>query len=253
MKTKSHKGSIAKWIVAGVVLVVLVVGGYFGFQFYQDYRANKVYSVNDIVPFPDFDVTVTKADYKKVDYPLNDSIIKKYGNLDNLEDCKSMSNEDTWLDTESLGWVQNGASKRTVCERRNEARNKVKQYINNNRQLTVDYRIVAKNNLDTSKLKVELLPDSGRNLREEVYIDAILSNEGEGEIISVAGAPGPVYDFSVGRSSGYKPYNQSIIGGDINKGLQRTGYIYTDIRNFEKNVDIKITYKNQTRIVRISR
>ena len=164
-----------------------------------------------------------------------------------------MSNEDTWLDTESLGWVQNGASKRTVCERRNEARNKVKQYINNNRQLTVDYRIVAKNNLDTSKLKVELLPDSGRNLREEVYIDAILSNEGEGEIISVAGAPGPVYDFSVGRSSGYKPYNQSIIGGDINKGLQRTGYIYTDIRNFEKNVDIKITYKNQTRIVRISR
>lgn len=253
MKAKPGKSSVIKWIVASVLLVVLVIGGYFGFQFYQDYRANKIYSKNEIVSFPDFDVTVTKAEYKKVSYPLSDRILKKYGGLANPENCKKLSNEDTWLDTDSLGWVQNGQSMRTVCERRNDARSKINQYISNNEQLVVDYKITAKSNIDTSKLKIELLPDSGRNLKEEVYIDAILSNEGEGEIISVAGAPGPVYELSYGRSSGYKPYHQSSIGGDINKGLERTGYTYTDIRKSENSVDVKVTYKNDIRIVRITR
>lgn len=246
------KKLLLKWILLGFAVILLVIGGYFGFHSYQDYKANKIYSFNEIVPFPSFDVTITKAEYKKVDFPLNDSILKKYGNLDSIEDCESMSNEDTWLDT-SLGWVQNGASKRAVCERRNKARNDIRQYINNNEQLVIDYKIVAKNNIETSKLKIELLPDSGRNLKEIVFIDAILSDEGEGEIISVAGAPGPVYDFSYGRSDGYMPYHQSSIGGDINKGLERTGYIYTDIRKSENSVDVKITYKGETRLVRISR
>lgn len=250
---RKQKPLLQKLILLAIVLILLIVGGYFGYEYYQDYKANKVYSKNESVSFPDFDVTVTKADYKKVDYPLSDEMLKKYGALNKPENCERLSNEDTWLDVDSLGWVQNGASERAVCERRNEARNDIRKYTSNNEQLVVDYKIVAKNNVDTSKLKIELLPDSGRNLKEDVYIDAILSKEGEGEIITVAGAPGPVYDFNYGRGTGYVPYHQSKLGGDINKDLERTGYIYTDIRKSENSVDVKITYKGNARIVRITR
>ncbi len=253
MKTKSSKRSVMKWGIVSILSVALVVGGFFGLHYYKDYQADRVYSKGETISFPDFDITITKAEYKAVNYPLDSSKLNKYGDLNSPEDCESKSNDATWSKSYIRSWTQDSPSERLLCKWRNETRTDIKQYISNNSQLVVDYKITAKNNIDTSRLKIELLPDSGRSLkspRDFVEISDILSSEGR-EIITMADAPGPVYRDSY--ASDYIPYHQSKIGGDINKGLERTGHIYTDIRNSEKNVDIKITYKDQTRLVRISR
>ena len=51
----------------------------------------------------------------------------------------------------------------------------------------------------------------------------------------------------------YKPYFVSSLGGDINKGLERAGSISADIRKSEENIDLKVTYENQVRVIRIHR
>ena len=263
----SSKKSLLKWIILGVAVVLLGVGGYFGYKYYQDYQANKVYSVGETVGLSDFKVDITKAEFKPVDLPIDKESVAKYGTLEKQEDCESQSKENTWWrawdNDPDAPWVQLGPSDFNICVRRNNSRDIINEYSKANSQLVVDYKITAKNNVNTSELKIELVPDSGRKLGEQV--DSFNANQffpnGAQRKIDVPGVSGQVYTsdsyFSDGKTKAftepYKPYYASDLGNDINKGLERTGYAYTDIRNSENSVDVKITYKGETRLVRISR
>lgn len=245
-----------KWIVLGLVIVLLGVGGYFGYKYYQDYQANKVYSVNEAVGFPNFEIKVTKAEFKPVDLPIDEKAVEKYGAINKKEDCDKESKNSTWWN--QVGdWNQYGPSDFNICIRRNNSRDEINKYSSENQQLVVDYKIVATNNVNTSDLKIELITDSGRELGKQVNTfnaNQFFPNGAQEKDVldwSIAGAPGPVYTDEWPQE--YKPYHKSDIGGDINKGLERTGYLYTDIRNSENSVDLKVTYNSQTRLVRINK
>jgi predicted negative regulator of RcsB-dependent stress response len=70
-KKDSKRKSLLKWILLGVAVLLLGVGGYFGYKYYQDYQANKVYSVGETVGLSDFKVDITKAEFKSVDLPID--------------------------------------------------------------------------------------------------------------------------------------------------------------------------------------
>lgn len=266
-KKDSKKKSLLKWILLGVAVILLGVGGYFGYKYYQDYQANKVYSVGETVGLSDFKVDITKAEFKSVDLPIDKDSVAKYGALDKHEDCEKQSKENTWWrawdNDPNAPWSQTGPSDFNICVRRNNSRDIINEYAKNNSQLVVDYKITAINNVDTSKLKIELIPDSGRKLGEQV--ESFNANQffpnGAQRKITVPRVAGQVYTSDSYYDNGkintftepYEPYHTSNVGNDINKGLERTGYIYTDIRNTESNVDIKITYNGETRLVRITR
>ena len=245
-----------KLVLLCLIVAGLSVGGYFGYRYYQDYQAKKVYSADDTVGMRDFNIEITKADFKPVDLPIDKKVIKKHGALDEKEDCNKLSKEATWnyISYRSTGWMNYGPSDFNICIRRNDSRDEINKYSSANKQLAVDYKIVAKENVNTSDLKIELIPDSGRQLNKQV--DAFNANQffsdGAQEISTFApDAPGRVYTDEVPQE--YKPYHKSDIGGDINKGLERNGYIYTDIRNSENSVDLKISYNSEVRIIRITR
>jgi len=259
-KKDSKKKSLLKWILLGVAFVLLGVGGYFGYKYYQDYQANKVYSVGETVGLSDFRVDITKAEFKSVDLPIDKDSVAKYGELDKHEDCEKQSKENTWWrawdNDPDAPWSQTGPSDFNICVRRNNSRDIINKYTKNNSQLVVDYKITAINNVDTSKLKIELIPDSGRKLGEQVEsfnANQFFPNGAQYKAPELASiAPGDMYT-SESRYNPYESYKASDLGDDINKGLERTGYIYTDVRNSENSVDVKITYNGETRLVRITR
>ncbi len=236
-------------VICTAILIVAV--SCFGYQYYQNYKADKVYSVDETVSFQDFNIKITKSEFKKVDLPIDKREVDKYGGLDKKEDCSKLS--DVLRNKGSIeGPISSPAriipidpSDRTYCIWRNSSRDDIKKYINENKQLVVDYEIMTKKNVKTSNIKIELIADSGRKLNEQVnaFNDNQFMERND-------------YDETFKSVFvKYAPYKESDIGGDINKGLERKGYIYTDIRNSERIIDIKVTYKNgkiQTRLIRIS-
>lgn len=264
MKLKNNsRHSLVKWVaISTILVVVLATGGYFGFQYYQYYQADKIYSVDDIVSLPNFKIDITKSEFKSVDLSLDKDSITKYGGLDKQENCTTQSRERTWWkawdnDPDAL-WVQLGPSDYDICNRRNLSRNTINEYLKNNDRLHIDYKIIATNNIDTTKLKIELVLDSGRKLDEQ--ISAFKGNQffplgaqyKSKELEKVLDVPGPIYT-SEREYIPYKPYFVSSLGGDINKGLERAGSISADIRKSEENIDLKVTYENQVRVIRIHR
>lgn len=252
------KNSIIKWIVLGVAIVALGVGGFFGYKAYENYLANKIYAPNENVGFPDFNVKVTKAEFKTVDLPIDDETVKKYGAIDKKENCDAMSKENTywkaWDGDINAPWVKYGPSAYNICVRRNDSRDAITKYSSENKQLVVDYTITAKNNVNAKDVSIALEPDSGRKL--DAQVDAFNANQffklGAQELIpdELNTAPGPVYTSEFKQK--YVPFYKSDLGGNINKGIERKGNLYTDIRNSESSVDLKISYRGQTRIVRIT-
>lgn len=251
--------SIIKWIILGVAIVALSVGGFFGVKAYENYLANKIYTPSENVSFPDFDIKVTKTEFKVVDLPIDKETIKKYGAIDKKENCDTLSKENTywkaWDGDINAPWVKYGPSAFNICIRRNDSRDAITKYSSENKQLVVDYTITAKNNVNAKDVSITLEPDSGRALDKQV--DAFNANQffelGAQELISAdfaLGAPGPVYIDEFSQK--YTPFHKSDLGGNINKGIERKGIVYTDIRNSESSVDLKITYRGQTRIVRIT-
>ena len=73
MKLKNNsRHSLVKWLaISTILVVVLATGGYFGFQYYQYYQADKIYSVDDIVSLPNFKIDITKSEFKSVDLSLD--------------------------------------------------------------------------------------------------------------------------------------------------------------------------------------
>jgi len=253
------KKSIIKWIILGIVVVALGVGGFFGYKAYQSYLENKIYSANENVGFPDFNIKVTKAEFKDVDLPLDQETIKKYGAIDKKENCDTQSKENTywkaWSGDINAPWVKYGPSDYNICIRRNDSRDAITKYSSENKQLVVDWVITAKNNVNAKDITIALEADSGRKLDEKV--DAFNANQffklGAQELLpdTLNLAPGPVYTSEFEQK--YVPYYKSDIGGNINKGIERKGNLYTDIRNSESSVDLKVTYNGQTRIIRFTK
>lgn len=253
MTTK--KTPLIKWIVIGVAVIVLGIGGFFGYGTYQNYLADKIYAPSERVDFSDFTITTTKADFTTVDLPLDKGSIVKYGDLDKQENCSTFSKERTW-DRMIGEWSHYGPSEFNICVRRNSSRQVINQYSSENKKLIVDFNIKAKSNVNTKDVQIDLVADSGRNLGERV--DSFNANQlfaGGAQHIyddsqSTFGAPGKVMSLEY-TNEPYTPYNKSDLGGDLNTGIERKGYIYADIRNSENSVDLKVTYHGQTRVVRI--
>ncbi len=249
-----------KWISLVLIIAAVGAGGYFGYKYYQNYQENKIYSVNETVNFTDFDFRVTKSEYKAVNLPIDNDTVKKYGGIEKKEDCDKLSDSPTYFFDYPAGATipdvppKTGPSDRVICERRNESRSAIQEYSSDNKQLVVDFTITARSEVNSGDLKIELEADSGRNLNEKV--DTFNVNQffkyGAQEKRPLM-LDGTIPTYGGEYKQVYIPYFASPIKGDINKGLERKGYIYTDIRNSENTVDMKITYKNDTRIVRITR
>ncbi|MFA5004345.1 MAG: hypothetical protein WC498_03670 [Candidatus Saccharimonadales bacterium] len=253
-KTNSKKPILLS-IVVVLVVAILGAGSFFGLKAYEKLQADKIYSTGDTVKFPDFDFQVTKAEFKEVDLPVDEKTVAKYGALDKPEDCEKLSKAPTMTYLGTPEPVPYGPSDFNICIRRNDSRKGINDYSANNQQLVVDYAVTANGNIATSNLKIEFLVDSGRKLDEQVntFNGTQFFRDGAQEKMEFGGVT--MYTPELGHE--YIPYYQSEIGGDINKGLSRNGYTYTDIRNSENSVDIKVTYskdgKEQTRIVRVLR
>jgi hypothetical protein len=202
--------------------------------------------------FSNFKVTLTKAQIKPVDVPLNKDVVAKYGGLGTTENCNALSDQPLPYSGFDQLLVNDGhyvapyPSQRVLCVRRNNSRNDINTYNNQNKQINIDYTIQASGTVVTKDIKIQLLPDSGRNLttgglfngNELIYDN--LSNDENG-----------IYT----AYSSYTPYFQSDINGNIDNGLTRTGYIYSDLRNSEKSVDFSVAYrdngKTTTKITRV--
>jgi hypothetical protein len=204
--------------------------------------------------YPDFSVVVTKAEAKPVNLPIKNELVQQYGGLDKDENCDTFSKASSMIrvtfnsstPTQTLPY---GPSDYNLCVRRNDSSNAIKQYSEANRQLVVDYKITANGTVSTSQVKVQLIPDSGRKLNEQV--DSLNCNE----FIDPS-----TFDLDGIRTtntdcSKYIPYFQSEIGSNISKGLMRSGYLYTDVRNTEKSADFILSYyhnnERNTRTMRI--
>lgn len=261
VKTKNIN-PVAASVIAVLVVAALGVGGFFGVKAYEKHQEDKIYAAGDTVSFPDFDFKVTKAEFKPVNLPVDQKTVAKYGALNKQEDCDTFSKENTywkaWDGDINAPWVKYGPSPYNICIRRNDSRDEINKYTSNNKQFVVDYSVTAKSGVDTSKLTVWIEADSGRQLAKQV--DAFNANQffegGAQELVEpLGGAPAPWYPDELPQE--YIPFFKSDLGGDINKGLTRAGYAYTDIRNSENSVDIKVTYKkdgtDQVRIVRINK
>lgn len=261
-KKANNKRPIITGIAAVLVIVVVGVGGFVGLKAYQKYQEDKIYAPGDTVGFPDFDFRITKAEFKPVNLPIDEETVAKYGPLDEHENCDTFSKENTywraWDGDVNAPWVKLGPSSYNICIRRNDSRDEINKYASSNKQFVVDYSFTAKSSVDTSKLTVWIEADSGRQLAKQV--DAFNANQffegGAQELTDpLGGAPAPWYPDELPQK--YIPFFKSELGGGINKGLIRSGYAYTDIRNSENSVDIKVTYKkdgkDQVRIVRVNK
>lgn len=256
-KSTNKKKKVIKFSILCATIIVLGVAGFFGYRAYQGYLANKIYAPNDQVNFSDFTIKTTKADFKAVDLPLDDKAIAQYGGLDKQEDCDTFSKEKTW-NMMAGEWYHYGPSEYNICIRRNNSRDDINKYSSENKQLTVDFSIKAKSNVNTKDVRIDLVADSGRSLGERVnlfnanqfFVDGAQFLDKAAQ--SAFKAPGEVMSIEY-TNEPYTPYHKSDLGGDLNTGIERKGYIYTDIRNSENSVDLKVTYHGQTRIVRISR
>lgn len=96
--------------------------------------------------------------------------------LGKQENCTAQSRERTWWkawdNDPDAPWVQLGPSNYDICDRRNLSRNTINEYLKNNDRFHIDYKIIATNNIDTTKLKIELVPNSGRKLDEQISADS---------------------------------------------------------------------------------
>lgn len=251
---RSKKKSIIITATAVIGIALLSTGGVFGLKAYRHYQANKIYSVGKAMPYPSFSVEVTKAEIKPVDISNTIKAAQKYGGLNNNENCDNFSKAATMT---TLGFGSNsqtlpdGPSDYNLCIRRNESRQAITKYTEANRQLVINYKINADTTIDTSQVKVKLIPDSGRNLSNQY--SPIYCNEFTDP--SAYDLNGIRYSSSAPCNDNNTTYFQSDIGENISKGLTRTGYLYTDVRNNENSVDFILSYshagKTDTRTTRI--
>lgn len=249
---KPNRSRLKFWTVGIIAIVVIVGAGVFGVIKYHNYQANRIYSVGQSMKYPGFGVTVTKAYFKPVDLPLDNSVLTKYGGLSVKENCDTLSDQATpYTALQQIGinegsFVAPNPSPRALCVRRNDSRIAINTYTSQNKQINVNYIIKASDTVYTKDIKIQLLPDSGRNLN--LPVDQLTGNEFMYGNLSNDESGYYVY-------TKYIPYFQSSLGGNVNSGLTRSDYIYSDVRNTEKSVDFSLSYvlngKTTTKITRV--
>ncbi len=252
MSKQQKRSNKKKPTIIAITLIVgsalLASGGIFGLRAYQKHQADRVYSVGETMHYPGFSVEVTKAETKPVNLPLRADLVKKYGGLDNPENCDVLSKTNKIT---MLGEVKGpyGPSDYNLCIRRNNSRQDIKKYSDANHQLVVDYKIMAVDTVSTKDIKIRLIPDSGRNPTEQVN-DLYGSEFMQDRYSEFGGVFYETTDFF-----SYVPYFRSDIGQNISKGIIRPAYLYADVRNNENTADFILTYthngKENIRIMRI--
>lgn len=260
--TLQARHSTVKWTLLVILIIGIGVGGFFGYKAYANYLANKIYTPGQTISLSDFDIKVTDATFKPVALPIDQQAVQKYSGLTAQENCDAQSKDYTWMQLAGQ-WSHTGPSEYNICVRRNNSRAAINTYTSENKQLIVNFVITGKHSVDTKNLQIDLVPDSGRDLDarvNELNANQFFANGAQridnSPLISVFSTPpGPVMTSEA--ISAYTPYTKSDLGGDINPGIVRSASISTDIRNSEKSVDVKITYKKNgevaIRLVRITK
>jgi len=244
---KSKGKKTIKWLLLPVLIALLVAGGFFGYHKYQQYLNDKIYAVNEEIGLSDFTLTVSSPTYTTP--PLNEpqEKIAAFGDINTPEDCSKytflnmppsldFNDRSTWVDEND--WEKAHPSGK-YCQWRNDSRKKIQSYLADNKRVSINYKITAKGTVDSKDIQVAVMLDSGRDAKKPVSqfdYDALLSTNYT-----------PAFNYT------YRPYSETQLGGNINKGITRSQNVSFDVRNNEKTIDLKVTYKGQTRLVRISR
>lgn len=147
-----------------------------------------------------------------------------------------------------------GPSEYNICIRRNDVRDSASKYSNGNPQLVFNYKISSKSIVDSKRIRLSLNPDSDRDATKdsELYLGGFQKDAYE-EFTTNSFFPAPIYQLFGSPAYAYRTYYENELTRDINKGLERTSYVYTDVRKSENSVDVKLTYNGETRLVRIIR
>ena len=237
-----------KWLSLPVIIALMVTGGFFTYHQYQKSLNDKIYAVNNDIGLSDFTLTVSSPSYTSP--PLNQpqEKIAAFGDIKTPENCAKynflnmppsfdFNDKSTWGIDEN-DWEKAHPSGK-YCEWRNDSRKKIQAYSADNQRVSIDYRITAKSTVNSKDVQIEVMLDSGRDVKKPVSqfdYDALLSTNYS-----------PAFNYT------YKPYTETQLGGNINKGITRNQNVSFDVRNNEKTVDLKVTYRGETRLVRISR
>jgi len=203
-----------KWLAAPIILIFLVGGGLFVNYKHHQYLVNKIYGISDTINFSGFDFKVSRVDYSKI--PLNTQGI----NLADRKDCSKVARDD-----------------KGDCDWYNWPRRNAQNYINEHTRATVNYTVTANESVEGKDLRIEAIPDSGRTI---VFNTGSDGND-------------DAFSWAWVLKLNYTANPKSDFGGDLNKGLTRKGTVGVDLLNSERNIDLKVTYRDEVRLVRISR
>lgn len=253
---KRGKSSI-KWLLIPIILIVISVGTFYLYGKYQQSLKDKIYSANETIEFKDFYFNVTKYEFKDIDLLIDKDFTSKH-NINQQEDCSVLSTKKSWTadfyqGSRNSEWTKSGLSDSEVCNENNKSLKVTSNYLSNNKSLAVNYKILTKNTISSKNIKITLMADSGRNLDDpldELNVDGrwIYKKVNETHQGITRETYGSSTLFPI-----YRQYKKFDIGGDINKGIARSGSAGADIRNEERVVDIKISYQGESRIMRISK
>ncbi len=209
-----------KWLIAPVIVAIICGGGLYFYHAYQQSIKDKIYSVNDKINMPGFEIKVTTAKSDKI--PLDTKGI----NLNSRKDC-----------------TQVPADKKHDCDWYNWPRRNAQNYINEYYRATINYQIIAQEPIQGQDIKIEIVPDSGRKIETDI-------NNSEADTFSFLWPLG----YEIGNSElQYTPSPRSDLGGLINKGITRKGMISADLKKSEEVFDIVIKYRDETRVVRVNK
>lgn len=203
-----------KWLAIPVILALLVGGGFFASHKHQQYLNDKIYNKNETIKFSGFEFKVTDVKYSEI--PLDTKGVI----LSDRKDCSKVSEHE-----------------KHDCDWYNWPRRNAQNYINEHTRATINYEVMASESVNGKELNIDVLPDSGRKIE---YNKGSESNDDS-------------FSWAWVLNLDYKSNPKSDFGGDLNKGLSRKGTIGIDLKNKEQTIDLKVTYKDETRLVRISR
>lgn len=245
-----------KWLIIPIIILVTLLSGWAILKQHINNEKNRIYSAQDTINFDGLKFNISNVAFNDVDLKVDKNFLDTYP-LDKVEDCNAQSKENSWSEELYMGgvakWGRNGTSDYEVCQGINKARQDIVRYTSDNKRLNIKFNLVASEKIETDDIKIKLEPDSGRNLDEDMDW---LNNGGRWvQKKATATHDGVTHDY-YDQWTIFPIYNPTVkpkLGNDINIGLTRSGNIGADIRNSENTIDLSVTYKDDTRVVRITR
>lgn len=233
---KSKGKKTIKWLALPIILSLLIGGGFFANNKYNQYLADKIYTIKDVVEIDDFNFKI--IDISKNTLPFNTQGVDLSAlNCDIIEYGFKWSKDGNSYTYDSSNPHEFYDS--SDCNRYNNAREQAKKYVADyDSRMIITYQVDAIDTVQGKDLHIEVLPDSGRT---------IILNAG-------AGSGDDQYSFmwQIGKKD-YVANPSSNFGGNLNKGLTRKGTVGFDLQKTEKVVDIIVRYHSNSRTIRINR